>query len=344
MLPMPHIPPSGRLWSSTRALSGMMSRLLAAWVVASSGLLLIAGPAAPIMLATSDASTEQPFAALGPYNYVGALGSASGTYLGHGWVLTANHVGPGPFILDGVTYAYVSGSAMRLETSPGVPADLLMFQIYPTPPNDPVSIRQADPVAGNLTILIGNGYQRGEPTSFDPNGPDVDPPLLQGWQWTGPKKVRWGINNVHDYPELLLLGTRTFRTQFDPRSLEGQATLGDSGGAVFIYDPTMGLELAGIILSVTVEWQQPYGTCLLTNQTIIANLQPYRDQILTNIAVPEPTGPIPAGPGLALISLWARRRSRSPQLNSSIFSIGIRACLASSSGTVTRGPSFTRQR
>ncbi len=292
--------------ASIRALSRALSSSFALCVVAISGLFLIPTPAASLLLTTTGFVTEDPFVGLGPYHYVGALNGASGTYLGNGWVLTANHVGAGDFTLGGVTYSDIPGSAIRLETSPGVMADLVMFQIYPTPPNAPISIRQTSPVAYTSTILIGNGYAQGAPTSFDPYGPTLEPPLLNGWTWAGPKAVRWGINQVHDYPNLVILGTRTFRTQFDADFLEAQATTGDSGGATFIYETGSVPELAGIILAVSAEWQQPYGTCLLTNQTIIASLDVYRDQILQNIAVPEPTGALPAG--LALVSILVRTR------------------------------------
>jgi len=302
--PLPH--PLLHRPVSTRARSRALSCGFALCVVAISALFLIPTPAASLVLATSGFVTENPFVGLGPYHYVGALNGSSGTYLGNGWVLTANHVGAGDFTLGGVTYSEIPGSAIRLETSPGVMADLVMFQIYPTPPNAPVAIRQTSPVVYTYTILIGNGYQQGLPTSFDPFGPTLEPPLLDGWPWPGPKKVRWGVNQVHDYPNLVILGTQTFRTQFDDSFIDAQATTGDSGGAAFIYDTGSVPELAGIILAVSAEWQQPYGTCLFTNQTIIASLDVYRDQILQNIAVPEPTGALPAG--LALLGILARTR------------------------------------
>lgn len=265
--------------------------------------------ASALLIATPGVSTEQPYSGFGGYRYVGALNGASGTYLQDGWVLTANHVGAGDFVLDGVPYSYVPGSEIRLETSPGQLADLLMFQIYPVPPNPPLRIRQPPPEVGGFLIMIGNGFDQGTPIEFDPWGPTIDPPSLNGWMWGTQKAVRWGVNRVHDYPKLSIRGTQTFRTQFDDRLLEGHATMGDSGGAILMYDGSSpGPELAGIMLSISLEWQQPYGSALLTNQTIIASIDVYRDQIKQNIAVPEPSGALPAGLAMLAVLSHVRRR------------------------------------
>ena len=264
-------------------------------------------PAPALLLSTPGVLTEDPLPALGGYHYVGALNGASGTYLGHGWVLTANHVGIGDFTLDGVTYSALPGSSIRLETAPGLLADLRLFRIYPEPPNPPLPIRSTKPVPGAFTIMIGNGFEQGQPITFDPNGPAADPPMLSGWLWGSHKEVRWGLNRVHAYPNIVILGTETFRTQFDDDLLEGQATNGDSGGAVLMYGTSPGPELAGIMITISLEFNQPFESALLTNQTIIASIDAYRDQILDHMAaVPEPSGSLPAG--LALLSALALRR------------------------------------
>ena len=43
------------------------------------------------------------------WDYVGQVNGESGTYLGFGYVITNDHVGPGDFILDGVTYPWIPG-------------------------------------------------------------------------------------------------------------------------------------------------------------------------------------------------------------------------------------------
>src|SRR5271170_1227159 len=48
------------------------------------------------------------------WNYVGAIGSASGVYLYNGWVITAAHVGAGNFVLGTTTYTPIAGTTRSL--------------------------------------------------------------------------------------------------------------------------------------------------------------------------------------------------------------------------------------
>ena len=68
------------------------------------------------------------------WSNVGPIAGTTGVYLGGRFALTAHHVGPGNIALGGVTYAYVPGTAVQLNNGDGTRADLLMFEIYPTPP------------------------------------------------------------------------------------------------------------------------------------------------------------------------------------------------------------------
>lgn len=271
----------------------------------------IASPAAAVLISWGTGTGNTDPSVMSVINYVGALNGASGTYLREGWVLTANHVGPGNIEFAGVPYQYIEGTATRLETTPGIYADLVMFKVYPTPMLPPRAIRSTSPEIGDLVVMAGNGRDRGAKTSYDPFGPDVDPTLQKGWLWKSSQCIRWGLNEVVSLGAVPILGTKVFMTQFDnidPVVYESQASSGDSGGGVFISGQGAELEVAGIMLSVSLEFGQDPASSLFTNQTIIASLDVYADQINDTIAAPEPTGGLAVG--LGMLTLMARKRRR----------------------------------
>ena len=160
-------------------------------------------------------------------------------------------------------------------------------------------------------MMIGNGRDRGAQTFFDPFGPNIAPTGQPGWELTGSKTLRWGINKIHRIPSYTILDTRVFLTRFDADSeflSECQATTGDSGGGVFTLDPSTGPRLAGIMLSRTLEFGQSASSSIFTNETIIASLDGYADEIDAHIAVPEPRGAF--GAGLLLLAAFYRTRNR----------------------------------
>jgi hypothetical protein len=296
--------------SAFRTTYGTAFRSLS-WIALLVLVLISESPADAVLLGGQDGTTNTQSSSASATYSVGCLESASGTYLGGGWILTANHVGPGDFIFNDVTYQYIPGTSRRLETSPGELADLVMFQVYPAPPLASHPIRTTSPEIGDVVLMIGNGRDRGEETSFDPFGPEIEPDLQYGWTWASTQQVRWGFNEVEGFGYQSILGTTVFMTQFDdidPILYESQAASGDSGGGVYTYDPQTGIELAGIMLSVSLEFGQSTSSSIFTNQTIIASLDVYADQINENMAVPEPSGGLL--PGVGMLALWASNRRR----------------------------------
>lgn len=225
----------------------------------------------------------------------------SAVYLGNGWVLTANHAGPGDVWFGGVLYPWVPGAWVRLSTS----TDLVLFKIAdPFPALPTLSIRATSPLLGTSLILIGHGRNRGATTTWSGLG---------GYLWGPGATKRWGTNYVEDVnadawePDF---GTQLFGTKFDENgpghsTHEAQAATGDSGGAAFAWNGSS-YQLAGILLGIVTYMGQPAETALYTNDTLIADLSVYRDEI--NYWMPEPTGAL--WPGAALVAALARTRRR----------------------------------
>ena len=264
-------------------------------------LLFWVAPTDAVLIEDGDGSGNTSNPSFFGWQYVGEVNGLSGTYLGDGWVITANHVGPGDFTLDGTPYPWIQGSEVRLRTNGSTLSDLVMFAVWPHPPLAPLTIRTSPPPIGELLVMIGCGRDRGADTTWA---------SLSGWDWAPTSSKRWGTNFVEELTTGLILGTVSFYTSFDPHPVfpEAQATAGDSGGAVFTLGATS-TELAGIIYAVGPTPGQPPNTALFTNLTFIARLDFYLDEINDVIAMPEPTRALPWGIGL--LALLARRRRRS---------------------------------
>ena len=293
-----------------RCISARGRRWSVSWLACLTVLLLGVWPsgAEAVLLGTADGTENtEPFSFFG-WDYVGDVNGQSGTYLGDGWVITANHVGPGDLVIEGVVYPWVPGTDVQLESPSQKLADLVMFMVSPDPGLDALEIRDTPPPYRELSILIGCGRDRGPATSWDPNGPLPPPPDdLTGWDWGATYTKRWGTNEVEPLPAGLILDTVAFFTSFDDGEIlpESHAADGDSGGALFTVG-TSGTQLAGIIFAVGPTPGQPAGTALFTNVTFAARLDYYLDQIEDVIAMPEPTGGLAWG--LALLGILARRR------------------------------------
>lgn len=194
------------------------------------------------------------------WNYVGtvagSLSTASGVYLGNGWVITCAHVGPGTFKLNGTSYGYVPNS-MRTFTTPlmvttssssgtststtNFQADFILFQISPAPALPVLPLRASDPVTYSSQVAM---------LGFGDGGPQTS--------------ETWGLDTIVAIDELLtpdgtalqsndfltLDGTNTFETSrnhFVTITDNYQVVGGDSGGAEFIYNSAQSRwELAGI--------------------------------------------------------------------------------------------------
>jgi hypothetical protein len=228
------------------------------------------------------------------FDNVGVVNVLTGVYVRNGWVLTANHVGIGSILLDGISYEAVPGSAVRLTTPGEVrDADLIAFKLKERPPLADLSLASGPVGSGDEVILIGRGQSRGAATVW--NGFD-------GWEQTSPYIVRWGTNEVdllnQTVRDLLGADTRAFGTIFDDFSgpppsndndPEAQVVQGDSGGAAFLANG--GMELAGILFargSVNPGHAgQPLSIALYDNVSLIADLDFYRSQILAVIDEPD---------------------------------------------------------
>jgi hypothetical protein len=230
---------------------------------------------------------------------VGLAGSLTGVYLGRGWVLTANHVGERDITFDGVVYPAVPGSQIRFMTDETTPADLAVYRIVGRPPISEVVLSETPPVVGvDVVTLIGNGWNR-EASLSDwtaswtevPPGPAV----YSGYKRAPGRTMRWG-RNVVDQIGLLVTTTESFIVTFDESGGvpgESQAVPGDSGGAAFIKR-NGSWELAGILFSRLLYADQPADTAVFGNETAIADVSFYRDQILAAINPEIPALPLPA--------------------------------------------------
>jgi hypothetical protein len=271
--------------------------------------LWLAGAASAVIIDSDDGTGNTTAPSPDPgWSYVGTRGSLTAVYLGDGWVLTANHVGAGDVTLRGVVYPYVPGTAVRLRNGDGSGADLLVFAIAPYPVMPLLPIATTGPPLGADLILIGNGRNRGAPTSWDANGPPPPGPIF-GYEWAVGRSLRWGTNHVEQYPESLVLGTWSFSSFFDPgvSDDEGQAATGDSGGAAFAFEGSE-WKLAGLMYGIGTYVGQPAESSLYQQITYAADLALYRDEILDVVGLPEPTGGVPAG--VMLILALQRRRAR----------------------------------
>ena len=272
--------------------------------------LLIASAASAVLIdtPTGDGNTGWPFT-LEPLVNVGVRGSTTAIYLGSGAVLTANHVGAGPVDFQGTVYPAVPGSAVRLLNPDATPTDLMLFAIYPHPDLPELPIASESPPLQSQIVIAGNGIDRGQPLTFDPNGAQPPGPV-DGFAWGAGQHLRFGTNRVETRPP----GGRTFNTEafgslFDSgvSGPEGQAVPGDSGGAAFWHAPSGEWQLAGVILAIVQYKGQPSRSSFFGQTTYYADLSFYRDEIEDLVALPEPTGGLAAAAAL-VVALAARRR------------------------------------
>jgi hypothetical protein len=209
---------------------------------------------------------------------LGTRGGTTGVYLGHRWVVTANHVGAGDIILEGQVYSPVPGSAIRLENPDTSLADLMVFKIFGDPGLPRLEIPAFPPAIGDPVTAIGNGRDRGTPTSYMGLG---------GYNWEIARSMRWGTNIVSEI-DLLVTSTYSFSTTFtdpvDPSATsdESAGANGDSGGAAFIKVGG-NWYLAGILFAISQYVDQPANTSIYDNKLYAADLSFYRDDILAVI-------------------------------------------------------------
>jgi len=240
-------------------------------------LIAICGPAprvSAVVIASEPGSDNTTAPADDPgFGRVGVPGVASVVYLGHGWVLTANHVGDTDVTLGGVVYPHVPGSRVTFTNSDASVPDLSAYRIDPHPDFPVLPIRASTPAAGTPVVMIGHGLDRAAPVTW--NG-------YAGFVTAGTQSIRWGTNEVEGAG--LLDASAAFATVFDPTGSahEAQGVYGDSGGAVFAKNAQGVWELAGIMFSVGLYDEQP-SYVLEGNFTYAVDLASYRDQIIATV-------------------------------------------------------------
>ncbi|MBI3839111.1 MAG: hypothetical protein HY288_14420 [Planctomycetia bacterium] len=147
---------------------------------------------------------------------------------------------------------------------------------------------------------------------------------FSGFNITGGQIIRWGQDNVEgpyrfvhtaDDSQNHPLKVQGYTTKLDDAIYTGTAPLpseaggsnGDSGGGVFALVNGQ-WQLSGIMVVVFLLNNQPTLTSVFGEQTFIADLRQYRDEILT--IVPEPSSLVPAATAAAVLVLFRRRKAR----------------------------------
>lgn len=259
---------------------------------------VLAPPAGAVVIATgSDApNLVAPGNDPGWLN-VGRIAGASGVYLGNRWVITANHVSRGPLRLsDGREFAASVGSGFQLR-NPGTVSfgspDLRMFRLAEDPGLPALEIADTLAPIGSQVIMIGAGSDRaprltGWQTGFEWIEVSLRFANAFGYSLESTSQMRWGVNRVGSASSLGSDSTFTFSTRFDQLGIpfEAQAAVGDSGGGVFHFDGAW--ELTGIMVSTQRLLGQPDGTVVYGDQTFVADLSVYGEQILGFVNRDEP--------------------------------------------------------
>lgn len=249
-------------------------------------LLLATGPAQGLAIVSGngDGNTTPPADDPG-WDHVGyrAAGNVLPVvYLGHGWVITASHVGTGDVVLGGVTYPWVPSSAHPLTNGDGSASDLVIFRLRTEPPLSPLPILARAPSVGDGVVMIGRGRQRTTPTTWNGH---------KGYGLGTSGYMRWGTNVVEQTNLTLPVGgTRThgFSTTFSEKGGtpdEAQAAAGDSGGAVFVRNGSS-WELAGLAHATADYAGQPGDVVLFGARTLVSDLSHYKSQIDALVARP----------------------------------------------------------
>lgn len=241
--------------------------------------LIAAAESDAVLITSGDGSgnTTAPADDFGFANVGDAVQSA--VYLGGGWVITANHVAPGPVVLAGVRYEAVPDSKVRVPNEGGgVSPDLALFRLEaPWPDLPALAIRTSPPAIGAPVVLAGNGYDRGEPVTVGDR---------RGWKWASSTHLRWGTNRVSGIHAPFSIGpgdiNSAFSMTFDERDAtehEAQVAIGDSGGGVFMKRGGT-WELAGVLFAANAYEDQPAETALYGNVALAVDLSVYREAIL----------------------------------------------------------------
>ena len=289
-----------------------------AWTALSGSLLAFSPSASAVLIGLGDGTgnTTQPQGLAG-WSNVGRVGSASGVYLGNGWVLTAHHVGlsaastitfypSDQFPTGGVTYALDFSTRVQLRdpNNSNLSADLDLVRTVTDPGLSPLKISTASPTSAAIT-MVGFGVNRGAAVQYNATWQQVDSGGAYAGYLINPNGTgdvngfakRWGTSTTTPFPGGETVGaafvndtaTNVFTAAFTPSTSIGVS--GDSGGAVF--SSAAPNTLLGIILYedyLSVPAGQPNGNTssavIFGNGMDAADLSQYNAQI--QAVIPEP--------------------------------------------------------
>lgn len=303
---------------------------------AASGALVVAGwmgvmtPSASGLIINNVAGTGStpPANLVDPgFGRVGRAGNGTGIYLGNGYVMTANHVNLGSsstaFVLDGVTYAR-TGPVLSVFDDGNVDTDLKIFRLVDGPDLPPVTLATSPIQVGDDVLIVGTGLVRDGPAiNVQVNdGPPTPDPVVKAYVWSDTRQKAWGTSEVSSLRTFTSFQRSVTGFDMDFRDLEGEATAAasDSGSAIFRFNAlTNEWELAGVPTLV----EQPLsatrnGQPVMLSQlgdtdplfdptrTLAVDLSFYRDSIISQTGIPEPT----TAALLALAGTLGLRRSR----------------------------------
>ena len=262
-------------------------------------------PASAIVDANSNSNTSAPSDGA-PWDNVGAIGGASGVYIGGGWVLTASHVGVGTITLGNTSFN-PDGTSLRLTNSDGTSTDLVLFHLANVPALPSLPLATATPAAFSQIDLIGCGHIAGSgQTNFG---------LYSGFYWSAGGAKSWGNNKVNlGGTTVINIGygnLTTFVCDFSSpgtigptaqTSDEAQVAGGDSGGGAFQKNGAT-WQLAGILDAEGNQQNQSANTAVYGDKTYMADLATYQGQVAAALtAQPVPALSISHSGTNALIS------------------------------------------
>ena len=185
------------------------------------------------------------------WQYEGQWNTEKGPFLGTPiaprFFLAAQHVGGSagqPFVFNGFTYTTVTNFDDPTT-------DLRVWQVAETFPSYAPLYTKSNEV-GNLCVVIGRGYDRGNPVIV--NG------VTNGWQWGSTDGVeRWGENTISSIYNFSGYGEHLYAT-FDRNGITNECalTVYDSSGGMFIKDGTT-WKLAGIHHAISTDFVSTNG-------------------------------------------------------------------------------------
>jgi len=214
----------------------------------------------------------------------------SAIYLGAGWVLTARHVGRGEIFLLGEIFPPLRRAGHSLLNQDGSRADAMIFELDPklTMPDLPIlPIANRPPEIGEEVLMIGFGRTSVKTIEW---GPETKDEQRIAFVWSKRGEKRWGTNRVDATQEWMRHEqylTRSMALSFSPADdekateHEAAATLGDSGGAIFVHRVDEGgWQLAGLITSISGPADRPPSSSSIGDVTYAADLSAYREELL----------------------------------------------------------------